>query len=217
MPDQEANSVYIDPRLELTTSELSLLNLNGFRRSGRAVYRPSCPNCNACTSIRIRLKDATHSKSNRRIINKNKKIRLHIDNLPESEKHYPVYEKYINQRHSDGGMYPPSFEQYRGFLLEHHGNCRFLSAYDDDQLVGALVFDLMDDGVSSVYCFFDPDYSDLSPATFLILTLSQIALGLKLPYHYLGYHVAGCQKMDYKTRYQPLEAFIHDKWQPYKA
>lgn len=217
LPGQDARSMYVDPGLALTTRDLTLLSYNGFRRSGQLVYKPNCPDCNACTSVRIRLADLHCSRSQKRVLKRNRDLSLCVESSSQGEQHYPVYQKYIQQRHSDGDMFPPTIEQYRNFLLEDYGSTFFLSAYDKDALVSSLVFDTLDDGLSAVYCFFDPDYQQRSPAVFMILTLSQLASGLGKPFHYLGYHISNCNKMSYKTQFAPLEAFISGRWQPYEA
>jgi len=212
LPEQRSRSLYVDPRLELDQNDLTLLNQNGFRRSGRVVYRPECPGCNACTSVRIRVKDLRLSRNQKRILRKNRDLTLKVDLPLDMALHYPLYETYIQERHSDGDMYPADFEQFKGFLLETFGNSYFLSAYNDDKLIASLAFDRLDDGLSSVYCFFEPEESGRSPAMFLIMSLSQLAAGLGLDYNYLGYYVPGCQKMAYKTRFSPLERFVDSNW-----
>lgn len=214
LPQQRSRSLYVDPHLKLDQQELSLLSQNGFRRSGRVVYRPECPSCNACQSVRIQAQQLTLSRSHRRILKKNRDLTLKVELPVDGALHYPTYKRYINERHSDGDMYPPHFEQYQGFLLEDFGNTRFLSACLGEKLIGSLVFDVLDDGLSSVYCFFEPEQSERSPAMFLILSLTILAHGLKLPFNYLGYQVDGCQKMAYKTRFSPQDAFINDEWRP---
>ena len=213
LPQFRSRSLYVDPRIDLSQEELSLLNQNGFRRSGKVVYRPECPNCNACTPLRILTDDLNFSRSQKRIMKRNRDLELRVESPVDGALHYPIYENYIIQRHSDGDMFPPSFDQYQGFLLEDFGTTRFLCAYKDNRLLAALVFDQLDDGLSSVYCFFDPDQSKRSPAMFLILSLSTISNQLGLPYNYLGYQVDGCQKMAYKSQFSPLEALIDDEWQ----
>ncbi len=213
LPEFQSRSLYVDPRIELNQEMLSLLNQKGFRRSGRVVYRPECPSCNACTPLRILTDNPELSRSQKRIMKRNRDLELRIESPIDGALHYPLYENYIIQRHADGDMYPPSFEQYQGFLLEDFDTTRFLCAYKDNQLLGVLVFDQLDDGLSSVYCFFDPEQSKRSPAMFLILSLSTISNQLDLKYNYLGYQVDGCRKMAYKSQFSPLEALIDDEWQ----
>lgn len=209
---QASRSLYVDPRLELDQQQLTLLSLNGFRRSGKVVYRPQCKQCQACTSVRIDCQQLQLSKSQKRVLRKNRDLTLVVETPDEALKHYPVFQRYIDERHADGDMYPASFGQYREFLIEGFGNSRFLSAYLQGQYLGSLVFDIFEDGLSSVYCFFDPDESRRSPATWLIISLSLVARSLRLPYNYLGYFVEGCQKMDYKNRFAPLQGFIDQQW-----
>lgn len=214
LPEHRARSLYVDPRTEMDEHTLTLLNQNGFRRSGQVVYRPECDHCQACMSVRIYVPSMQLSRSQKRILRKNHDLVLSVEQPIDGALHYPIYDKYIRQRHHDGDMYPPNFQQYQGFLLEDFGNSRFLSAYKDNQLVGSLVFDSLEDGLSAVYCFFDPQQAYRSPAMFLILSLSLIARNLQLPYNYLGYYIKNCPKMTYKNQFRPLEIFNGQSWQP---
>jgi len=109
-------------------------------------------------------------------------------------------------------MYPPSRETFREFLTEHFGNTYFLIAEDNKGLIGILVFDRFNDGLSAVYCFYEPDREQESVGTTLILKLTQMCSLLHLPYNYLGYYVDGCRKMEYKARFKPLQLLEDDAW-----
>ena len=211
---EEARSEYIDPRETLTPFELSQLSRAGFRRSGKLVYRPACDNCNECQSVRLPVDEFRLSRNMKRLLKNTHHWTLSIE-APDSDlTQYPLYERYINERHADGDMYPPSLDTYREFLADGLGNSRCLTARDGEKLIGVLVFDMFDDGLSSVYCFYDPDYERLSPGTALIIRLSQLAASLNYEYNYLGYFVSDCRKMSYKKRFQPLEVLRNNAWQP---
>ena len=213
--DRDARSTYVDPGEELDQQSLTLLSLNGFRRSGRLLYRPDCPGCSACQSVRLRLSDFKASRNQRRILRRNQDLRLSVAKPMQAEAGcYALFERYINTRHADGDMYPASREQFADFLLIDFGTSRFLLAHRDGELVACMVFDLLLDGVSSVYCFYDPEEEKRSLGTFMILCLNQLAQGLSLPYNYLGYYVEGSRKMDYKANFSPLEAWNGHYWQP---
>jgi len=212
LPEKRSRSLYIDPRQPLSVSELTALNRQGFRRSGQLVYRPQCERCNACQSARVVSHKARLTRSQRKIIKRNKDLTLAIESPVDAAMHYPLFETYIEQRHADGDMYPPSFDQYKSFLLEDFGNTRFLCAYKGERLVASLAFDILEDGLSSVYCFFDPDEARRSPATFLILSLTRLSQLLGLHYNYLGYFVDGCQKMAYKTQFSAIELLQQQEW-----
>lgn len=212
LPDQWSRSDYVDPRLDLGVDELTQLNLLGFRRSGKLVYRPACSHCQACESARFEIAKLKVERRLKRTIKRCRTIQLSIEAAEHREEHYQLYANYIGARHADGAMYPPSPQQYQEFISSHFGNTQFLCARLDGELIGCLVFDLLLDGVSSVYCYFNTNHEHLSLGRYLIYSLSAVALQAKLPYHYLGYYIAGCKKMAYKTEWQPIQLLKHGQW-----
>ena len=213
--DRQSHSLYVDPRLEPAIELLTQLNLNGFRRSGKLIYRPDCEGCNACQPVRIPVRQFKLKKSYKRTLRNAKHWTLSVE-MPSAAL-YSDYANYISQRHADGSMYPPSYDQYKEFLVDGHDNHRFLVARENGEFRACLVFDLFLDGLSSVYCFFDPDYEALSPGSFMILKITQICQLMGLPWHYLGYWVEGSRKMEYKSRYRPLHIFKNDQWQSFET
>ncbi len=213
LPGQRSRSLYVDPRAQLDDESLTLLSLNGFRRSGRLLYRPACPACNACRAVRLRVKDMQLPRNQRRIMKKNQDLTLEVIQPDSGEEFYRLYERYINERHADGDMYPPDRAQYEDFLVNDYGSTRFLTARLRGHLLACMVFDILGDGLSAVYCFYNPDEQARSPGTFMILTLSRIAAALGLPYNYLGYYVHGSRKMEYKRQFFPLEEYSDNRWQ----
>lgn len=211
--DRQALSQYVDPRLELDEYELSTLSRMGFRRSGRLLYRPNCPSCMECLPVRLPVNDFVLSRNLKRLLKRSNSWTLAIAEPSDSDLYYNLYERYINERHADGDMYPPSHKTFSDFLTEDFGNTRFLTASENGELIGVLVFDVFDDGLSSVYCFYAPERERDSIGTTLIVRLSQVAQILHLPYNYLGYYVSGCRKMDYKTRFKPIEVYQSGAWQ----
>ncbi|NMH58634.1 arginyltransferase [Alteromonas ponticola] len=188
----------------------------GFRRSGEQIYRPHCPHCHACESIRIPVTAFVPSKSQRRVLARNAKLKTVLNTHPQPE-YYPLYENYISSRHSDGSMYPPSEKQFNSFITCTWKPPVFIEAYDNDQLVAVAVTDVVEDdfghaGLSALYTFFDPAYAQQSIGTFMILQQIQFAERLNKGWLYLGYQVEGCQKMNYKTRFFPHERFSEGKW-----
>lgn len=208
---REAVSLFVDPELVPDLELLTRLSLSGFRRSGKSLYRPDCPGCNACVSVRLAVREFVFKRRFRRTLKQLKHWQLQVER--PSMEHYPLYERYISRRHSDGSMYPPSPEQFQDFLCSDFGSSRFLVARANGQAVAVLAFDILGDGLSSVYCFFDPDLEGLSPGSYMILSLTQMCLWLDLPWHYLGYWIEGCRKMEYKEAYQPMEYLINNHWQ----
>lgn len=216
LDDRQALSQYVDPRIELGGLELSALSRLGFRRSGRLLYRPACPGCMECLPARLPVNDFVISRNMKRLINRSAAWTLQVEQPSASDTFYKLYERYINERHSDGDMFPPSRKTFSEFLAEDFGNTRFLTATQNNELIGVLVFDEFDDGLSSVYCFYDPAREKDSIGTTLIIRLSQLAKALGLPYNYLGYYVKGCRKMDYKSRFKPIEVLQSGAWQSLK-
>lgn len=210
---QESRNVFIDPSEEVDQHLLDTLNINGFRRSGDLLYRPNCPECTGCKATRVLSDEFAPSKSQKRILNRNKDLTLSVAMPQATEEVYALYERYINLRHFDGDMYPPSPEQFNAFLCKGFGNTRFLLAHENDELVACMVFDILSDSLSAVYCFFEAEDPKRSLGSFMILSLTRLTQALDMPYHYLGYWVSGSPKMDYKKNYQPLEVFMGDKWE----
>ncbi len=215
LANQESVSLYVDPKIVPDEFLLSQLNLNGFRRSGRSLYRPDCPNCNACTSVRIPIDQFSPKRRFRKVLQRLKHWQLSVETPAMNL--YPDYAAYINARHADGSMYPPSKEQFNDFLVNGFNNHFFLVARENGHFRACLVFDVFMDGLSSVYCFYDPTLTRESPGTFMILQLTRLTAALKLPHHYLGYWVPGCTKMEYKTDFQPLEQFVSGNWRSYSV
>ncbi|RDV26165.1 arginyltransferase [Alteromonas aestuariivivens] len=189
----------------------------GFRRSGDQIYRPHCPRCQACESIRIPVDDFLPSRSQRRILKKNKSFESRFSRTP-AEQYYRLYEKYINCRHADGTMFPPSREQFDSFIQCRWKPPVFIEAYDQNDLIAVAVTDDINAGsdqqaLSALYTFFDPNREKDSIGTWMILQQISFARQLGRKYLYLGYHVAGCRKMDYKQNFIPHERFSDNKWQ----
>lgn len=213
LPGKQSRSVYADPRVDFDEDTLTLLSLNGFRRSGRLLYKPSCPDCNACIPVRIRVNEARTNRNQRRIIKRNSDLTLAVSEPVNDPEVYALYQRYICERHSDGDMYPPSKQQFTDFLGSDYGTTRYLTARKNNRLIACMVFDILNDGLSSVYCFYDPDEEARSPGTFLILRLTQMAALSDLPFNYLGYFVRGCRKMEYKRHFSPIEQLADGHWQ----
>ncbi|MFT4731580.1 MAG: arginyl-tRNA--protein-N-Asp/Glu arginylyltransferase [Gammaproteobacteria bacterium] len=187
------------------------LTESGFRRSGEQIYRPQCLQCNQCQSIRVLARAFTISKSQKRVLLKNKDLQIKVSNENKPD-YYSLYEKYVNNVHSDGSMFPASQAQYYGFI-----NCEwqypiFIEALLDGELIGVAVTDKLKHGYSALYTFFEPSMSKRSLGIFFILQQIQLTADQGLPYLYLGYQVDACKKMNYKQNFYPHERFFEDKW-----
>ncbi|WP_166419501.1 arginyltransferase [Pseudoalteromonas sp. Z1A8] len=208
---QEQLLVILDPSCYSTDKFESLLGL-GFRRSGNQIYRPHCPICSACSSVRVLAQEFMPSKSQKRKLNKAKtqfEIKYSTQERPE---YYPLYSKYISMRHQDGSMYPPEKEQFQSFLLCSWLKITFIELWHEDTLVAVAVTDCMNSAISAIYTFFDPDFEHYSLGSVMILEQLKFAKEQNKQYVYLGYQIDECDKMKYKTQFLPAQKQLNDEW-----
>ena len=208
-----ASSIFIDPEEPITAELYSQLIEQGFRRSADSIYRPHCGPCTACISVRIPVHQFKPSSSQKKILRRNQDLSVTITKSQFTNEHYALYKHYIEHRHADGDMYPPSIEQFKSFLTSDFEFVRFYEFRLDKKLLAVAVTDVLPSGLSAMYTFFSPDEQRRSLGRFCILFQIQEALRLDLPHLYLGYWVKDCSKMNYKTQYQPLEGFTEHNWQ----
>ncbi len=213
LAERSANSIFIDPQEQVSADLYSQLIEQGFRRSAAHIYRPHCGSCTACVSVRIPVDAFTVTTSQQKIILRNQDLTVQATSSEFREEHYALYQHYIEQRHADGDMYPPSVKQFQSFINSNLDFVRFYEFRLDKKLLAVAVTDLLPAGLSAMYTFFDPDDKRRSLGRYAILWQIQEAQRLGLPYVYLGYWIKDCQKMNYKTQYQPLEGFIDQRWQ----
>lgn len=191
----------------------------GFRRSGLHTYRPYCDNCKKCISTRIDVANFIANRSQRRAFIKHGNLEARILNLGFSEEHYLLYHQYQVQRHSGGDMDLDDRSQYSQFLLQSRVNSRLVEFRDGPhgdcpgRLRMVSVIDILEQGISAVYTFFDATKHNASFGTYSILWQIQQALELQLPYVYLGYYIQDSHKMAYKITFQPIEGLIDGRWQ----
>ncbi|MFO1388796.1 arginyltransferase [Cellvibrio sp.] len=209
---EQATTVFVDPEATIDITLYSQLSLLGFRRSGGHLYRPQCASCQACMSCRIPVGLFRPNRSQRRCWLKNKDISISTTSRIDTLEHYNLYSRYIEGRHQDGDMYPPSEEQYKAFLTSEWGATRYLEFRLNGILIGVSVCDYLEDGISAVYTFYDAALSERSLGKFAILAQIEKAKELGLSYVYLGYWIKQCEKMNYKTDYRPLELLVNRRW-----
>lgn len=212
LPEREAVTLFLDPKADMSAEIYSSLTSVGFRRSGDFVYRPHCGSCTACVPVRIPVNQFTPTRSQRRCLARNEDLVVVSAPARYTPEYYALYERYINQRHPDGDMFPPSRNQFRAFLLCSWSNTRFLEFRAGGRLVAVAVVDHVDTGLSAVYTFYDPDEEARSPGRYAILWQVREARRRGLGYVYLGYWIRQCRKMSYKQEYQPLEHFDGQVW-----
>ncbi|MEM5530284.1 arginyltransferase [Gammaproteobacteria bacterium AS21] len=213
LDNQSAKTIFVDPEQVIDSSLYLQLSELGFRRSGSHVYRPYCDDCQSCVSIRIPTKHYELTSSQKRIYNKNKDLVITQTNTKFSDEYYQLYEQYINVRHSDGDMFPPSKEQFESFLVSSDQKSSFYEfRLPCGKLIAVALVDLIDNGMSAVYSFYDPNEVKRSLGTYAILWQIKENTKQELKYLYLGYWVKNCQKMNYKINFKPVELLINGRW-----
>lgn len=212
LPGEEAVTLFVDPTATLDTSTYSTLARAGFRRSGEHVYRPHCPQCNACIPVRIPVAEFTPDRSQRRTWRRNQDLRVVARGVDYDEAHYQLYRRYQAQRHPGGGMDQGDVSDYLQFITSPWGESVLYEFRERRRLLAVAVVDRLQDGLSAVYTFFDPDESARALGVQAILWQVEEARRQGLDWVYLGFWIQACAKMAYKTRYQPLEGFDGRHW-----
>jgi arginine-tRNA-protein transferase len=187
-----------------------LLSL-GFRRSNDQIYRPHCPSCNACEAIRLDVNSFVPSKSQKRVLSKSRDFTVKVSNYSK-HMYYPLYERYISLRHTDGAMYPPSYEQYKSFLTCSWLQISYLELWHNNKLIAVAVTDTLDNSTSAIYTFFNPDYDKFSLGTLMILKQIEFTQQTGKQFLYLGYQINECRKMNYKTKFSPFQRLNDNIW-----
>lgn len=219
LPQQQARTLFVDPNALVDRAHASWLQNVGFRRSGRYFYRPTCRDCKRCVPVRIPVADFRPNRSQRRNLKGNQDLQRIARPPVFAREHYELYRRYLLTRHGDGDMIEDlSVDSYRNFLLAPWaGPSRLLELRDHGALVGVAVSDWLDDGLSAVYTFFEPEQSGRAPGIFAVLSQILEAQQLALPYLYLGYWIAESRKMAYKADFRPLEAWNGQSWRRFES
>jgi len=212
LPDEQATTLFLDPSQPMDVHVYADLSEMGFRRSGDHLYRPHFQNCNACVPARIPAAQFVPDRNQRRILKRNADLTVTAANPKYSEEYFDLYQRYIEQRHADGDMFPPSRDQFSTFLVRELPFSRFYEFRLDGRLLAVAVTDLLPNGLSAVYTFYEPAEERRSLGRFAILWQIGEALRLELEALYLGYWIKNCKKMNYKTQYRPIELLINQRW-----
>jgi len=212
LPNRTARSQVATPSHLIDKNAYSDLIRAGFRRSGVFTYRPFCDACNECVPVRIPVARLEANRSQRRALARHANLVAVQAPLAFNEEHYTLYQRYQAQRHTGGGMDRDNRDQYSHFLLQTHVDSRLIEFREDGILRMASIVDMLPDGMSSVYTFYDPELARASLGTYAILWQLQQCRELALPYLYLGYWIRGSRKMAYKANFRPLEGLQFGEW-----
>ncbi|WP_022703892.1 arginyltransferase [Pseudorhodobacter ferrugineus] len=194
------------------------LSKQGFRRSQNVLYRPSCAECSACLSARIRVANFVPSRTQRKVLRRNAALTRNATSPWATEDQFALFRRYLDFRHATGGMADMDIFEFAAMIEETPIRSRVIEYSESDRrepgdLSAVCLTDVFEDGLSMVYSFYDPDLFGRSLGTFLILDHIEIARAAGLPFVYLGYWVPGSKKMGYKAGFSGLEIFKGGQWQ----
>ncbi|MDP3743191.1 MAG: arginyltransferase [Methylotenera sp.] len=214
LPNKLAQSLIATPQHLVNTQVYSSLIQQGFRRSGKFAYRPHCENCQACVPVRVILQDFSPNRSQKRAFKQHQNLTTTILPVAFHEEHYALYSAYQRARHSDDKLTSPLDDsaQYQSFLCQSNVESVLVEFRENNQLKMVSVIDIVSDGISAVYTFYDTTETKASYGTYNVLWQIEWAKSFNLPYLYLGYWIKDSQKMAYKQNYKPLEWLIDGKW-----
>ena len=201
----------------------NILTQGGFRRSQSIAYRPACEACRACVSVRVVARDFSPTQSMRRIMRRNADIVGEMRIAVPTSEQYAIFRAYLDSRHRDGGMADMTVLDYAMMVEDSHIETRIIEYRRREpgapsgkraagELVAIALTDVLGDGLSMVYSFFEPDEAARSLGTYMVLDHIERARTMGLSYVYLGYWVRGSRKMDYKSRFLPQERLLPDGW-----
>ena len=194
------------------------LSQGGFRRSQNIAYRPACDHCQACTSVRIPVDSFDWRKSFRRVVKRNEDIVSRVVTAKATSEHYSTFRAYIDTRHAEGGMADMSVLDFAAMIDDTTADSRLVefrfgpSHPEAGELAAGLLMDVLGDGLSLIYSFYEPCLEDRSLGTYIVLDAIMRAKRLGLTYVYLGFYVKGSRKMEYKARFLPQERLSQGGW-----
>lgn len=205
--------LFVDPQRILGADEYGNYVRQGFRRSGDLIYRPHCQGCNACVAVRVPAREFAPTRGQRRVWKRNHDLEVIEQPAGFSREHFDLYRRYQAGRHPGSGMNDTDPEKYLGFLMSRQVDSVFFELRAAGQLLGLAVADLLPDGLSAVYTFFEPGLPERGLGVYAVLWEIEEAKRRGLDYLYLGYWIEESPKMSYKTRYRPIEGIRNGRWE----
>jgi arginyl-tRNA--protein-N-Asp/Glu arginylyltransferase len=213
LPDRLARSQVATPGFLIDSAVYSELVQRGFRRSGVFTYRPRCDTCHACVPARIPVAAFTPNRTQRRTFKLHGALEATLHALEDRDEYFDLYQRYQHARHSEGEMDNESREQYRNFLMQSQVDSLLVEFREEGILRMVSLIDVLRDGLSSVYTFYEPDVAGASYGTYNVLWQIELCRTLHLPYLYLGYWIKESRKMAYKSNFRPLQGLVQGVWQ----
>jgi leucyl-tRNA---protein transferase len=194
------------------------LTQSGFRRSQTIAYRPACENCRACVSVRVLVDDFQPGRTMRRVLARNSDLTARLAPAQATSDQYSLFRGYVDSRHGDGGMADMSVLDFSMMVEDSHVETRMIeyrrrTPEGEEELIACCLTDVLADGLSMVYSFYEPDHPTRSLGVYMILDHIERTRALGLPHLYLGYWVEGSRKMDYKSRFLPQERLGLNGWE----
>lgn len=215
LPGREERKLFTNLRGPDAARMAHELSQRGFRRSQTVAYRPSCPGCAACLSIRIPVEDFRPSRNQKRVLKRNADLHRDICAAWATAEQHDLFRRYLAARHAEGGMGEMTTADFAAMVEDSPVPSRVVEyrrGGPNGRLVGACLSDIGPDGPSMVYSFFDPDEASRSLGGYMILDHVALAEDAGMPFVYLGFWVPGSAKMDYKARFRPFETYIGGVW-----
>ena len=221
--DHQARSQVATPALLIGAQVYSELVQRGFRRSGTYTYRPQCDHCQACVPLRISAQQFAANRSQKRAWRQHAQLEASLHPLLDKPEYYELYQRYQRARHKDGGMDNDDRESYQNFLLQSHVDSMLVEFREprDPSRAGSgvlrmvSVIDLLSDGLSSVYTFYEPELPRARLGVYNVLWQIELCRKLGLDFVYLGYWIKNSRKMAYKTQYQPAQGLLDGVWRAF--